>query len=457
MTAGDVEVSESPPRRWRWESLTGGGAILQEDGFRRLWLGRLCSHTALNAVLFTLLVLAVGEGSGSSIKSAIFITAYLLPTATLGTISGVLVDRAPKNLVLTGVNAMRAALLVFLLMSSQSLWMVYGIALLLAVTSQFAAPAEAAALPQVVRADQLTVANSTSGFGGLVSQIIGFAVLPAFFLNTIGPEALFVVAAALFATSSVLFLGIKALGSGAVDIDNIIGSVRDVRKQFAEAWETLSRDVSAYMAVIIVVLASTASLVAVTLMPQFTQDVLDIAVRNSIFVFLPAAAGILAGLRLVQLLERRVERIWLIGTGFVLLAVSFVCLALTVPFADALERLNLFGVFDPGPIGDTSARIVITIVFSTAAAFSFSVVGVASRSLVNARMPQEIQGRVFAAQVVLTNLASIPPILLAGVLSELVGVEPMIFLTMFILVVAALWALAGALARPRVSNDAEAA
>ena len=116
MTASDV--AETPSRRWRWEALTGGGAILQEDGFRRLWLGRLLSHTALNAVLFTLLVLAVGEGSGSSIKSALFITAYLLPTATLGTISGVLVDRVPKNLVLAGVNILRAALMILLLMAN---------------------------------------------------------------------------------------------------------------------------------------------------------------------------------------------------------------------------------------------------------------------------------------------------------------------------------------------------
>src|SRR3990172_8518365 len=156
MTTGDL--ADTPGRRWRWETLTGGGALLQEDSFRRLWLGRIFSHTALNAVLYVLLVLAVGEGS-SSIKSAIFNAAYLLPTATLGTISGVLVDRLPKGLVLTAVNAGRFGLMFVLLMSSASLWTVYGVALLVAVTSQFAAPAEAAALPHVVRPDQLMRAN----------------------------------------------------------------------------------------------------------------------------------------------------------------------------------------------------------------------------------------------------------------------------------------------------------
>ena len=118
MMTGDAAAT--PSRRWRWETLTGGGAVLQEDGFRRLWLGRLISHTALNAALYTLLVLAVGEGSGASIKSALFISAYLLPTATLGTFSGALVDRLPKNLVLTAVNAARFGLMLMLLMSSNS-------------------------------------------------------------------------------------------------------------------------------------------------------------------------------------------------------------------------------------------------------------------------------------------------------------------------------------------------
>ncbi len=445
MTTGNV--AETRVRRWRWEALTGGTIIFQEDGYRRLWLGRLFSHTALNATLYTLLVLAVGDGSGTSIKSALFVTAYLLPTATLGTISGVLVDRLPKNLLLGVLNFGRLWLMVVLVMADADIWTVYGIALLIAVTSQFAAPAEAAALPQLVRHDQLTMANSTNNLGGLVSQVVGFAVLPPFFLNTIGAKPLFLVAAVLFGVAGAFFLVIRHLGSRQVDIDSTIDAVREVRKQFAQAWEKLNRDLGAYMGVIIVVLASTASLVAVTLMPRFMQDVLDIPVRNAIFVFLPAALGILAGLRLVQWLERRLPKPWLVGAGFGLLVASFVGLMLVKPLAEMLEGLNPLALFDPGPFGATTARILVTIVFSTSAAFSFSVVGVASRALVNERMPVEFQGRIFAAQHVLTNLASIPPILLAGLLAEVFGVEVVLGLVIVILTGIAGWTAAQAAAR----------
>jgi MFS family permease len=443
MAMGDLAGTRG--RRWRWEALAGG-AILQEDGFRRLWLGRLCSHTALNAVLYTLLVLAVGQGDGASIKSALFITAYLLPTATLGTISGVLVDRLPKNIVLAAINIARFGLMLVLIMSSTSLWTVYGVALLIAVTSQFAAPAEAAALPQVVRQDQITSANSASNFGGLISQVVGFAVLAPLFLNTIGHGPLFFAAAILFGASAAFFMTIHTLQDKDIDLDSTVDAVRDVRNQFAAAWERLTQDLASYMSVIIVVLASTASLVAVTLMPRFAQRVLDIEVQNAIFVFAPAAIGILAGLRLVQALERRVARGWLIGVGFGLLMGTLFCLTLTAPLGDGLSAML--------SLSQTQGRIAITIAFSSAAAFSYSVVGVSSRSLVNERMPVEFQGRVFAAQVVLSNLASILPILLAGVLSEVLGVEVVLATAVIVLSAVSLWAVAQASLRPRPINHA---
>ncbi len=446
------EVLEARTRRWSWETLTGGGAIFQEDGFRRLWLGRLLSHAGLNAVLFTLLVLAVGEGSGTSIKSAFFVTAYILPTATLGTFSGVLVDRVPKNLVLTGANIGRLGLTLILLMSDNDLWTIYGVALLIAVTSQFASPAEAAALPQVVRSDQLTAANSMNNLGALASQVVGFALLPPLFLNTVGPRPLFFIAALFFGAGAAFFLSIRDLGSRQIDIDHIIDAVKEVRKQFAQAWDTLRGDFGAYMSVIIVVLSATASLVAVTVMPRFTQEVLDIPVQNAIFVFLPAAFGVLAGLRLVQWLEHRVRKTWLAGAGFGLFVVFLAALALTRPIADALESINPFGLFEPGPFGVTAARVIVTIVFSTAATFSFAVVGVASRSLVNERMPLELQGRIFAAQHVLTNLASIPPILLVGLLSEVFGVAPVVVLFAIVLAGVAGWTAARAAAQPARSD-----
>jgi hypothetical protein len=325
---------------------------------------------------------------------------------------------------------------VLIMSSTENLWTVYGVALLVAITSQFAAPAEASALPQVVSPSQLTSANSASNFGGLISQVVGFAILAPMFLNTIGPRPLFFAAALLFAGSAAFFMTIQMLGQKAVDLDSTVDAVRDVRNQFAEAWERLTQDLASYMAIIITVLASTASLVAVTLMPRFTQDVLDIPVQNAIFVFAPAAIGVVLGLRLVQMIERRVRREWLVGAGFVFVIASFFGLSLVVPLGNALSGVTSIDVI--------ASRIAVTIGFSSAAAFAYSVLGVSSRSLVHERVPHEYQGRVFSAQVVLSNLASIPPILLAGAFTALAGPQLVLAMTMVILAMLALWAVAQA-------------
>jgi MFS family permease len=435
-------------RRIDWRGMAGGSALFQGEGFRKLWLGRVLTHTAINAMLFTLLVRAVGESEGgSSMKSAVFITAYILPTATLGTFSGVFVDRLPKNVVLAAVNVARLGLMLLLLMGSASLWTVYGVALLLAITSQFGSPAEAAALPRVVRHDQLTAATSANQFAGLVAQVAGLTILAPLFLNTTGPMPLYFIAAVLFGAGAAVFITMPDTEEHDLDLDRTIDSVREVRRQFAMAWDTLNRDLAAYMCVIIAVLASTASLTAVTLMPQFVQDILDIPIQNSIYVFLPAAIGIVAGLRLVGMLERRAPKMWLASAGFLLFMASLTGLALTQPFATVVEGLL--------PLNETAARVLVVILFSSAATFSFSVLGVSSRSLVHERMPLGLQGRVFAAQHVLANLASIPAILFVGLLAEVFAVQPVMILMVAIMLAVAGWTAARAAARPDTRGDDE--
>jgi Na+/melibiose symporter-like transporter len=436
-----VSGAVSTVRRIDWRAMSGGGAVFQGEGFRKLWLGRVLSHTATNAVLFALLVQAVGgTEDASSMKSALFITAYILPTATLGTISGVFVDRLPKNIVLSTINVARVGLMLLLLMGDASLWTIYGVALLLAVTSQFGTPAEAATLPRVVTPDQLTSATSANQFAGLIAQVLGLTILAPIFLNTVGGDPLYFVAALLYGAGAAFFFTMPVGEQHDLDVERTVDSVREVRKQFAQAWDTLGRDLQSYMSVIIAVLASTASLVAVTLMPQFVQDVLDIPVQNSVYVFLPSAIGIVLGLRLVGVLERRVAKMWLTTAGFLLFMASLACLTLTTPTAAFLSNML--------SLNEEACRIIVVVLLSTAGTFSFAVLGVSSRSLVHERMPVELQGRIFAAQHVLANLASIGPILFVGLLAEVFAVEPVMLLMVLVILSVAGWTAARAAARP---------
>jgi MFS family permease len=430
--------------RLSWAAITGGGTLFQEEGFRRLWLGRLISHSANNAILYAFLILVV-QKTGSNIHAGLLVVSYVLPTATLGTISGVVVDRLPKGLVLFVANVARAGLLLALVATGDSVWAIYVVALLLAVASQFIMPAESAALPLVVPQEQLMRANSLNNLGSVASQAVGMAALAPAFLATVGGEALYVVAALLFVAGGAVFAAVPGLG-GLKPAEGAT-TVRDVRAQFARAWHTLTGDMAAYMSVVMLVLANATALVCVTLVPRFATKVLEIPAENAIFVFMPAALGVIAGLRLVEWMSRRMSRGWLIGGAFGLLVGGLVAVGMVRQNAGALEGLNPFGLFSPGPFGEQAALILVTMAFTIVLAFAYTIVNIAGRSLINERMPLEMQGRIFAAQVVLTNLASIPPILLSGALADVIGVTPVLVIVAIVLLAVAGWAGAQRVAR----------
>ena len=118
---------------------------------------------------------------------------------------------------------------------------------------------------------------------------------------------------------------------------------------------------------------------------------------------------------------------WTIGGSFGVLVFCVMLLALVRPLGRSLQDVNPFGAFDPGPFGDGTARIIVTAAIASALAFAFTFLNVIARTILNERIPRDMQGRVFAGQTVLTNLASIPPILASGLLADIIGVTPVFF------------------------------
>ncbi len=428
----------------RLSALVGDRALFENDAYRKLWVAKLLSATPGNAVVYAMLLLVV-DATGRTFSSSLFVAAYIAPTALLGTVSGVFVDRAPKGIVLALTNAARAGLCLLLAISTDNVMVIYVLAVLFAVAAQFSGPAESAALPAVVPPEQFTAANSLNNLGGLIAQIAGLMILPAVFFKTVGAEALAIACAAMFGIAAFNFLLVDGLGGPVSDVRM---SLDDARERFAQAWHRLTLDSVSYISVVIVVLANTTALIVATLLPRYASQVLGIGTENVIFVITPAALGIGLSLRFVRNMSGRVSPWWSVGGSFAALVVGVMLCAFVRPLGDRLEALNLFGLFDPGPFGEGTARILLTMALAAWLAFAFTFVNVVARSIINERMPREMQGRVFAAQSVLTNLASIPPILLTGLLADVIGVSPVFFFVGLVCGLLALFYSARNLASP---------
>ncbi len=433
------------PRRNRL-LLAAWSELMEDDAFRRFWLMRLASQTASSALTYALMVFTVRESANAVATGGLLLT-FVVPSAAFGAFAGVIVDRLPRGLILFLSNVVRA-LLVFLLMGAKDdLLPLYLISLGLSSVTQFAVPAEAAVLPHVVAPGRMTAANSVLNLGTLAAQVIGMlALAPALLKTTDGNPLLFILTA-LFAVSAVLITIIPQFDF-MTDGRQPSMSVRSARHSFAEGWMTLSRDPIAFLSLMLLVVTSVSILVLATLVPKFSVEVLRLEPENIVFVLAPAAVGIFLGLRLVEWLSDRFDKLVVISAAYVVMAAALTALGL-VPSAATVLR-DVFGFLD-----ERGSRILATVLYTNVYGFAFTVVMTMGRVLIYERIPAQMQGRVFAAQSVLSNLVAILPVLLAGLLADAVGVKPVLISGGVLAVLAAVWSHAqGSRAVPARADSA---
>ncbi len=435
-----AEIAVSPPRRNRL-LLTQWSELLDNDSFRRFFLMRVASTGAVNALSYALLVFTVRQ-SPSALATGGLLMTILVPSALLGAFAGVAVDRMPRGLILFTANALRAALMFALIGAKDALASLYLVALCLGIIAQFAVPAESAVLPNIVRQDRLTAANSFLSLGSLVTQVAGMLILAPILLKTTDGDPLLFILLGLFAFAAAIITVIPQFHFTFTEQQRERLSITGARRQFAEGWMTLARDPVCYMSLVLSVVASVSTLVIATLLPKFATQVLHVAPENIVFVLAPVAISIFVGLRSVEWLADHFNKLVTISGAYLIMAAALILLGLVPATAAWLVDIDLLGLFSSGPLDDQSARIAATIFYANWYGFALTVVLTMGRVLLNERIPMHMQGRIFAAHSVLSNMAAILPVIIAGLFADAVGVEPVLIAGGIVALGAALWSRA---------------
>jgi MFS family permease len=169
------------------------------------------------------------------------------------------------------------------------------------------------------------------------------------------------------------------------------------------------------------VTATALARVLVILLPKYTRDALQIAPEDTVFVAAPAAIGAALGLVFVPLGVRLLGAWRVVILGFAMLLVGMLGLGLVV-----YVRLFIIKNFDIGLSFlefDVGVSSVITVAMGLAVplGFAYTLVAVGTRVVMNQQAPPEAQGRVFAVQTAIGDTLSLAPLLLVGVVADLVG------------------------------------
>ncbi|MFF3323285.1 MFS transporter [Streptomyces sp. NPDC002889] len=186
--------------------------LLRLTDFRRLLAVRLLSQSAdgvYQVALATYVVFSPEkQTSAAAIASAMAV--LLLPYSVIGPFAGVLLDRWQRRQVLLYGNLLRALLAgctALLVLASVPDWLFYASALSVTAVNRFVLAGLSAALPRVVDAERLVMANSLSPTAGTLAATAGGGL--AFAVRLVASDsdsAVVLVGAALYLCSALASL-----------------------------------------------------------------------------------------------------------------------------------------------------------------------------------------------------------------------------------------------------------
>jgi predicted MFS family arabinose efflux permease len=150
--------------------------LLRFRDFRLLWSAGLISMIG-DWALRAGLPFEVYRLTGSTLATAAYFLAGLVPQVLFGSTAGVFVDRWDRRRLMIWVNiALAVALLPLLAVDALGVWIVYGAVVAAVILGLLFAPAQIAMLPQLVGSEHLVEANSLSSLNQNLSRLIGPAL-----------------------------------------------------------------------------------------------------------------------------------------------------------------------------------------------------------------------------------------------------------------------------------------
>lgn len=157
----------------------GFQALLKNKSFLVLWIGQLLSQVA-DKVFFILLIALLenyqpAAGMRNSMRSTLMI-AFTLPAIFFGSAGGIFVDRFGKKQVLVASDVIRGLLTIAIPWLPRQFFILLVVTFVISTVTQFFAPAEQAAIPLLVRRENLMAANALFTTTMMGALIVGFAV-----------------------------------------------------------------------------------------------------------------------------------------------------------------------------------------------------------------------------------------------------------------------------------------
>jgi DHA3 family macrolide efflux protein-like MFS transporter len=182
--------------------------VLRNRHFLALWLGQVISNVG-DYFYFLAVPIAVNRLTGSTTAMTLSMMSIFLPQLLFGLVAGVFVDRWDRKWTMIVADLLRGliVLLCLTIRSADQVWIFFLVGFLVSSASRFFFPARSAAIPLIVKKNELMVANGLSQITQTVALIAGSA-LAGFAIGFWGEQVAFIADSISYFISAVLILTI---------------------------------------------------------------------------------------------------------------------------------------------------------------------------------------------------------------------------------------------------------
>jgi MFS family permease len=302
--------------------------ILRNGSFRNLWVSSLLS-TVGSQVSRLGLILYVFDTRGEIVNLALLIVVDTLPGAVVAPLAGAIVDGLNKRVVMVLSDVSRMIFMLVILVHP-SLVVIYLMTALHSVATVFFQPAKSAAIPLIVKQEDLTRANGLEQSAANLTLIAG-PVLGAILLRQFGLTATLLFDAATFLVSALLVarVTIRRVERKKIDL-SAAGAVSEIR----EGGQYLLQHPLALQLTFLLFVALSCTSIWIPLAPFFIRDQLGVSEQimgwqTGLFGLGAALGGLIA--------PRVVDRF---GTGITLFA-AFLGEALSMMLYSVVSRVGV--------------------------------------------------------------------------------------------------------------------
>jgi len=372
--------------------------------FWRLWISHALSQISNYLLLFVLLG-RLFEITSSTVAISMLWIVYAIPLILLGPFSGSLIDCLSKKRVLITTNLLQA-----LIIASYSLtffwqknYLVYSLLFIYSLINQFNNPAELAAIPNLVKKKNLSMANNILLFTNQASFTLG-AALSGLLVKLFSPVAVILTAA-----TATLLSGLNAtflpFDRPIAKINNWNLAMEEIFLKIKQGYQFIAREKLILYSFGLIVFFQIIIAVSALILPAFSSEILHLTAYDAGYlVAFPVACGLIGGTLILAHHQDKIRKKEWIGSGLSLMGIIIII------FAVIIAKMNG---------GQEILAPFLSFIAGLAAAITYA----PCRTFVQEATPKQIRGRVFGTLSFIVTIATIPPSILMAMITELISIR----------------------------------